>query len=75
MFYFIQGPRLPTRLEDHSSLSFGNDLIVLGGNYGDNHYSASVFKLSCHNEQFEWTELDVELQIPREGFVASFIPN
>ena len=78
MFYFIQGQKLPTTLEDHSSLSLGNDLIVLGGNTrnnGHDHYSAYVFKLSCHNEQFVWTKLDVQLQTPRAGFVASFTPN
>ena len=70
---------MPKTLGGHSSLTFGNDLIVLGGesneSNGDNNYSSSVFKLSCKNGIFNWEELDVKLQIPRRSFVASLIPN
>ena len=66
---------MPKTLGGHSSLTFGNDLIVLGGESNDNNYSSSVFKLSCKNGIFNWEELDVKLQIPRRSFVASLIPN
>ena len=66
---------MPKTLAGHSSLTFGNDLIVLGGQLNDDNYSSSVFKLSCKNGIFNWEELDVKLQIPRRSFVASLIPN
>ena len=68
---------MPKPLAGHSSLTQGNDLIVLGGYSGGENgtFSSSVFKLTCYNGQFEWKELKVKLQIPRRNFVASFIPN
>ena len=67
---------MPKILHGHSSLTLGNDLIVLGGvtlDASGTHYSSTVFKLSCKNGQFsDWIEMEVKLQRPREGFVASF---
>ena len=63
----------------HSSLTYGNDLIVLGGYTADlsgTHFSSSVFRLSCKNGQFsDWIEMEVKLQRPRSSFLASFIPH
>ena len=66
---------MPKSLFGHSSLTQGNDLIVLGGKSAidGNHYSSSVFKLSCKNEQFKWEELEVKLQTGRSRFVVAFI--
>ena len=81
LLYFIAGPELPKPLKGHSSLSLGQDLIVLGGEYdlhpplGDVRYSYSIFKLSCSDGQFHWEELDEKLQTARYSFVADFIPN
>ena len=68
---------MPKTLFDHSNLTHGNDLIVLGGcsDTGGNHYSSLVFKLTCKNGQFKWEELEVKLQTGRNRFVAAFIPN
>ena len=73
---FISGPALPKTLWGHSSLSQGNDLIVVGGKseYGGQ-YSDSIFKLSCNNGQFTWEEMDVKLKTARYYFVADFVPN
>ena len=69
---------MPKTLSGHSSLTLRNELIVFGGESttGGNHYSTSVYKMSCNNGIFfEWTEMAVQLKIPRTNFVASFIPN
>ena len=77
MLCFIEGPKLPKTLVGHSSLTLGNELIVLGGQSNtDDLLSASVYKLSCDNGIFSnWIEMEVELKTPRAWFVASFIPN
>ena len=77
MFSFISGPVLPKTLYGHSSLTKGNDLIVVGGasTTGGFHFSSSIYKLTCKNGQFTWEELDVKLQTARYAFVADFIPN
>ena len=75
---FIEGPDLPKDLEGHSSLTLGNELIVLFGKSrtGGLHFSSSVYKISCNNGIYSnWTELKVQLKTPRYQFVASFIPN
>ena len=69
---------MPKTLAWSSSISQGNDLIVLGGysssgGYGG--YSSSIFKLTCNNRQFTWEEMDVRLETARSDFVADFIPN
>ena len=76
-FLKIVGPDLPKALYEHSTVTRGNELILLGGGsdkkYGE---SSSVYKMSCNNGQFsKWTDMDVQLKIARSEFVASFIPN
>ena len=74
---FISGPALPQKLVGHSSLTQGNNLIVVGGwsttSGGDS--SSSIYKLTCISGKFSWEELDVKLQTARDAFVADFIPN
>ena len=74
---FISGPALPKTLGATSSLTQGNDLIVVGGRSetGGSHYSASIYKLTCNNGEFTWKELEVKLQTARRYFVADFITN
>ena len=74
---FISGPALPKTLARHSSLSLGNDLIVVGGYSSSDgyHYSSSIYKLTCMSGQFTWEEMDMKLQTARDQFVADFIPN
>ena len=68
---------MPKELERHSSLTHGNDLIVLGGRFysGSWQSSASIYKLSCNNKQFTWEEMEVKLKTARFEFVVDFIPN
>ena len=77
LFSFISGPALPKTLRRHSSLTRGNDLIVMGGHSstGGSHYSSLIYKLICISGQFTWEEMDVKLQTARIWFVADFIPN
>ena len=78
LLFFISGPALPKTLAWHSSLTRGNDLIVVGGldsEIGGGQTSSSIYKLTCKNGQFTWEELDVKLQTARYAFVADFIPN
>ena len=72
---FILGLALPKALAGHSSLSQGNDLIVVGGQPTTDSYSSSIFKLTCINGKFTWEEMDVKLQTASGWFVADFIPN
>ena len=76
---FISGPPLPKTLLGHSSLSQGNDLIVIGGesysSAGGYQYSDSIYKLTCMSGQFTWEEMDMKLKTARQYFVADFIPN
>ena len=68
---------MPKTLYGHSSLTQGNDLIVVGGrsDTGGYHYSDSIYQLSCNNGQFTWEEMNEKLQTARYWFVADFVPN
>ena len=66
---------MPKTLVGHSSLTQGNDLIIVGGLSTSRTYSASIYKLRCENRKFTWEELEVKLQTARYDFVADFIPN
>ena len=72
---FISGPTLPKTLTYHSSLTQGNDLIVIGGDSYTGGYSASIYKLTCISGIFQWEEMEVKLQTARRLFVADLIPN
>ena len=63
-------------LEGHLSLTQENDLIIIGGysETGYSHYSSLLYKFKCKNGSFEWSEMRVQLKIPRSEFVASLIP-
>ena len=73
LLFFISGPALPKMLLGHSSLTQGNDLIVLGGRSKTGGYSYSIYKLTCISGKFTWEELEMKLQTAREAFVADFI--
>ena len=55
-------------------------MIVIGGRSNSGifqssvHYSSDLFKLKLKNGQFEWTKMNVQLNTPRDDFVASLIP-
>ena len=73
---FFEGPKLPKKLNGHSCVTQGNELIVIGGysNTGGSHYSSDLIKLKLENSQYEWTTMNVKLNTPRQNFVASLIP-
>ena len=70
----IEGPNLPKRLQGHSSVTQGSDLIVISGEDGDGIFSSNLYKLSLKNKKFEWSEMNVQLKTPRSQFVTSLIP-
>ena len=74
---FFEGPKLPKKLERHSCVTQGNELIVIGGKSdpgGYHYYSSDLYKLKLENSQYEWTTMNVKLNTPRRRFVASLIP-
>ena len=77
LLFKISGPALPKALVGHSSLSQGNNLLIIGGQFYSNEgqYYDSISKLSCNNGQFTWEEMNVKLKTARNWFVADFIPN
>ena len=81
LLFKISGPTLPKPLGGHSSLTQGNNLIILGGGYftGEDfaswQNSDSIYKLSCNNGEFTWEEMDVKLKTARYYFVADFVQN
>ena len=76
---FFEGPKLPKTLYGHQCVTQGNEMIVIGGEYdtgwmNERYPSSDLFKLKCKNGQFEWTTMNVKLNLPRYFFVASLIP-
>ena len=67
---------MPKKLDGHSSVTQGSNLIVIGGsvNGSDSRYSSDLYKLTVNNNQYRWSEMDVKLKNPRKNFVASLIP-
>ena len=53
----------------------GNDLVVIGGDYGRNKFSDALFRFSCRNNSFKWEELKQKLKTPRAGFIAMAVPD
>ena len=52
----------------------GNDLVVIGGDYGGI-FSDALFRFSCRNNYFKWEELKQKLKTPRYSFVAMTVPD
>ena len=78
---FFEGPNLPIKLQRHSCVTHGSDLIIIGGtswkettNQWIEYYSSSLFKLKYQNGSFEWSEMKVHPKLPRGDFVAALIP-
>ena len=62
-------------LYGHSMVNIGGDLIVIGGVSSDYSYSYSLFKMTCNNLNFEWTEItETKLKIPRSHHVSMVVP-
>ena len=67
---------MPKKLEGHSSVTQGSNLIVIGGSVNGSYssYSSDLYKLTLENNQYRWSEMNVKLKTPRKFFVASLIP-
>ena len=66
---------MPIGLDGHGMVTYGTDLVVMGGiNWGSG-YQSSFYQFSCENGIFKWEKMKPELKIPRSGFVAMPIPN
>ena len=71
---FVEGPKLPVKLNYHAMVRIGYDLIVIGGTNENKNQSGALYKLSCWNHNCKWEKLTQKLKIPREEFVAIPIP-
>ena len=57
-------------------VTYGTDLVVMGGYNDDTDESSSSFYLlSSENGIFKWEKMKPELKIPRGYFVAMTIPD
>jgi hypothetical protein len=51
----------------------GQGVIAIGGNSNGVH--SSMYKLICDQLECKWSEMEQQLQIARQLFVAMLIPN
>jgi hypothetical protein len=51
----------------------GQGVILMGG--FSNGFQSSIHKLICDQLGCKWSEMEQQLKIPRELFVAMLIPN
>ena len=70
---FVGNP-LPKPLKDHAIVSIGGDIIVIGG-WDDINDQSNLYKLSCYNEDCQWTTLPQTLKVHRDDMVAVAIPD
>ena len=56
-------------------VTYGTDLVVMGGRSPESGYQSSFYQFSCENGIFKWEKMKPELKIPRCGFVAMTIPD
>ena len=74
-FVSFAGNPLPKKINSHAIVSIGGDIIVIGG-WDDYLYDQStLYKLSCQNEDCQWTTLPQSLKFPRRSMVAIAIPD
>ena len=67
---------MPKALWGHEMVTYGTDLVVLGGNNprdGDN--SSCLYQFSSENGIIKWEEMKLKMKIPRSNFVAMAIPD
>jgi hypothetical protein len=49
--------------------------IVIGGYLATGGYQSSIYKLICDQLGCKWSEMEQQLKIPRQFFVAMLIPD
>jgi len=64
-----QGPPMPKKIKGHSMISYNGDAYAIGGKSPDG-YEKAIYRLSCPNQECQWTTLQQELKTPRQWFVA-----
>ena len=67
------------KLEGHSMVRMGFDLVVIGGGWvisgGKWGYTKSLYKLTCYNKHCAWVELKQKLEVFRYAPVAFALPD
>ena len=74
-FVSFAGNPLPKKIYGHAIVSIGGDIIVIGGQDDDDDFQSTLYKLSCQNEDCQWTTLPQSLKFPRSAMVAIPIPD
>ena len=70
------GPDLPVELCSHSAVSFGYNLVIMGGIGGrDNLLQSSIYQLNCENAHCQWTTMKESLGVGKSSFVATMVPD
>jgi len=69
------GNPLPKKIYGHAIVSISGDIIVIGGWDDDNELQSILYKLSCQNEDCQWTTLPQSLKFARNSMVAIAIPD
>ena len=59
---------MPTRITGHRMVTYGTDLVVMGG-------YKYCYQLSCQNGIFHWEKMKPELKFSNSEFVAMTIPD
>ena len=70
----IIGPKMPKPLHSHSSVQFGDGLLVIGG-ISDWDSQSAIYYFGCKAAICSWTTMDQKLSEPRYNAVAMLIPN
>jgi hypothetical protein len=53
----------------------GQGVIVIGGYSDGDGYQSSMYKLICDQLECKWSEMEQQLKIARDTFVAMLIPD
>ena len=63
------------KLYGHAMLTFGKDVIVIGGIDESYNYQSSLYLMTCDNQDCEWLTATKEIKISRMSFVVMLIPD
>ena len=66
---------MPNKLWGHEIVPFDKDVVIIGGDSSNGDYQSSLNRLTCNNQQCEWTTMPQQLKVARSRFVAMLIPD
>ena len=66
---------MPNKLSGHEIVPFDKDVVIIGGYDGTVEPRSSLHRLTCNNQQCEWTTMPQQLKVARDSFVAMLIPD